>query len=166
MLGARVMQWVVLCCSQDMCLYLYIYLYVIYCYFVQVGSKCSSVSDVLFLARICFCLCLVIISLFCTYLVQGWYWCSEWCCVCVWAARKEWREAPWGRPRIHRLDHVFIILGLMIQLELSREAPWGYIGPAWSHFHLEHDPVIPHSHIIPQPGHILKGFIFTLTLHC
>ena len=106
-----------------MCLYLYIYLYVIYCYFVQVGSKCSSVSDVLFLARICFCLCLVIISLFCTCLVQGW--CSEWCCVCVWATRKEWREAPWGRPRIHRLDHVFIILRLIIQLELSQRGTLG-----------------------------------------
>ena len=148
--------------------YVFVVVFVIILLFVHIWCRgdAGAVSGVVFVGRICVCLCVVIILLFCTYSVQGWCWCSEWCCVCVWAARKEWREAPWGRPRIHRLDHVFIILCLMIQLELSREAPWGYIGPAWSHFHLQHDHVIPHSHIIPQPGHILKGFIFTLTLHC
>ena len=128
------------------------------------GSSVVQMSDVVFLAGYMSVFVFAIILLFCTYLVQGWCWCSEWCCVCVWATRKEWREEPWGRPRIHRLDHVFIILCLMIQLELSREAPWGYIGPAWSRFHLQLDHVIPHSHIIPQPGHILKVFISALSL--
>ena len=128
------------------------------------GSSVVQMSDVVFLAGYMSVFVFAIILLFCTYLVQGWCWCSEWCCVCVWATRKEWREEPWGRPRIHRLDHVFIILCLMIQLELSREAPWGYIGPAWSRFHLQLDHVIPHSHIIPQPGNIHNVFIFTFAL--
>ena len=54
--------------------YVFVVVFVIILLFVHIWCRgdAGAVSGVVFVGRICVCLCVVIILLFCTYSVQGW----------------------------------------------------------------------------------------------
>ena len=125
-------------------------------------------SDVLFLARICF------LSLSCNYISILYIFGArvvlmQWVVLCLCLGRKKGMErgtlgATTDTSAWSCFHHLAPHNSTWAFTERHPGGDHGYIRPARSRFHLQLDHAIPHSHIIPQPGHILKVFISALSL--